>query len=580
VKKSISLICIFCMVVSGLIASVAAQESIALDASLYEDMDSLYLITGMGTPSNARPWTKNEANLILSRLDRAALTGTAAVLYDKLLQTLNEGLTFQFKDGFQFGVGMDLYSEGYYHTNSDDYILEDDWIRGFEQRKPVFRLRFDFGLKDYLFIYSDLQYGQNRFNYLDTYVSIATRYPNGIGSIIHGTNMPISPFPDNIGGSLVTHSANYSKTFHTNSMPFNESYNVDFQVPKRAVATVGGDSWNLTLARDKVSWGNGHSGNFIIDDHVDYQEFARAVVFSDYFKYDWLNVFFETNPSESEMIDNFFRILMAHRLEFRILDKLTFALSENVMFQNDFLDLRYLNPAFVYHNLNNRSMFNAIAHVELDYSFAKGFNAYAQYVLDQAQAPNESAAQADATGYLAGLEYAAAAGPGIFTTSLEFAQTSPALYRRDIVDFLMFRKYFTHGAPPGGPGYLLAIDYIGYQYGGDMQVLQWDAAFRIPEVAEFKLALIGMRHGEVDYFTPNDVVNATRVPTPSGDEVDETLVVSLSGEYTIPRIVNWVEASLYAQLDWIGKRTLVKATGLYSNETSDLQLTMGLSISL
>ena len=574
-RKSISFMCVLCIVLMGLSASVAAQESIALDSPVYEDMDALYLISGMGTPSNARPWTKNEANLILSRVDRTELTGVAAVLYDNLFTTLSEGLAFQFKDGFQFGVGMDVSMEGYYHSNSDDFILEDDWIRGFEYRKPPLRLRFDFSLKDYLFIYSDLQYGQNRFNYLDTYVSIAS---SGIGSIILPGSM--GTFPANLGGSLVTHSANYSKTFHTNSLPFNESYDIDFQTPKRAVATVGGDSWNLTLARDKVSWGNGHSGNFIIDDHVDYQEFARAVVFSDYFKYDWLNVFFETNPSESETIDNFFRILMAHRLEFRILDKLTFALSENVMFQNDFLDLRYLNPAFIYHNLNNRSMFNAIAHVELDYSFAKGFNAYAQYVLDQAQAPNESAAQADATGYLAGLEYAMAAGPGILTTSLEFAQTSPALYRRDIVDFLMFRKYFTHGAPPGGPGYLLAIDYIGYQYGGDMQVLQWDAAYRIPEMAEFKFELIGMRHGVVDYFTPNADVNEIRVPTPSGDEVDETLVVSLSGEYSIPKIIKWVEASLYAQMDWIGKRTLVKATGLYTNGTSDLQLTMGLSISL
>jgi hypothetical protein len=574
-RKSISFMCILCMVLVGLSASVASQESIALESSVYDDMDALYLVTGMGTPSNARPWTKNEANLILSRVDRTTLTGVSATIYDNLLNTLSEGLAFQFKDGFQFGVGMDLYSEGYYHTNSDDFILEDDWIRGFEQRKPVFRLRFDFSLKDYLFIYSDLQYGQNRFNYLDTDVFIATLHQDGIGSIINSS----APFPANLRGSLVTHSANYSKPFHTNSMPFNESYNIDFQVPKRAVATVGGDSWNLTLGRDKVSWGNGHSGNFIIGDHVDYHEFARAVVFSDYFKYDWLNVFFETNPSESEEWDSFFRILMAHRLEFRILDKLTFALSENVMYQNDVFDLRYLNPAFIYHNLNNRSMFNAIAHVELDYSFAKGFNAYAQYVLDQAQAPNESAAQADATGYLAGLEYAIAAGPGIFTTSLEYAQTSPALYRRDIVDFLMFRKYFTHGNPTG-PGYLLAIDYIGYQYGGDMQVLQWDVAYRIPEIAEFRFALIGMRHGEVDYFTPNDVVNNTRVPTPSGDEVDETLVVSLSGEYSIPRIVQWVEASLYAQMDWIGRRTLVKATGLYTNGTSDLQLTMGLSISL
>jgi hypothetical protein len=62
--------------------------------------------------------------------------------------------------------------------------------------------------------------------------------------------------------------------------------------------------------------------------------------------------------------------------------------------------------------------------------------------------------------------------------------------------------------------------------------------------------------------------------------VDETLVVSLSGEYKIPKLIRWMEANLYAQMDWIGRRTLVKATGIYKDKTSDLQLTMGLSISL
>ena len=559
-------------------ASMMPQEIIPLSSRLYKDMDVLYLVTGNGTPSNARPWSKSEASQILSRIDRASLTKTSAAFYDSILQTISGGLRFQFDDGFQFGVAMDLNFEGYYHTNGTDFNLETDWIRGFEERKHPIRFIFDFGLKDFLFLFCDLQYGQNRFNNLDAwdYFDKIPLVSNGIGAIIPKLYTE---------GVFVTHSFNYSKTFHTNSLPLSQSYDIDFQVPKRAVAAVGGDNWNATLSRDRINWGNGHSGNFIVDNHVDYQEFARVVAFTDYFKYDWLNIFFETNPGQGENPDDEFRIFMAHRLEFRILERITFALSENIMYQNDMFDLRYLNPAFIYHNLNNRSMFNAIAHVELDVALGNGFNAYAQYVMDQARAPNEAPTQADAMGFLGGLEYATVLGPGIMNASLEYALTNPLLYRRDGVDFLMYRKYFTHGNP-SGPAYVVHLDYIGYPHGGDAQVLQLDIGYRIPSFGEINLQVMGMRHGEMNFFTShnldgdNDGSANYQGFTPSGDEVDETLVVSLSGEYKIPKIIRWMEANLYAQMDWIGRRTLVKATGIYKDKTSDLQITMGLSISL
>jgi hypothetical protein len=47
-----------------------------------------------------------------------------------------------------------------------------------------------------------------------------------------------------------------------------------------------------------------------------------------------------------------------------------------VMYQADTVNLRYLNPAFIFHNLNNRSMFNAIAHAELDIMLYRGLNLY------------------------------------------------------------------------------------------------------------------------------------------------------------------------------------------------------------
>ena len=553
-------------------ASKVSQEMIPLSASIYGDMDALYLVTGKGTPSNARPWSKTEAIMILSRIDRSSLAGSEIALYDTIAAAVKPGLKFSFPDGFEFGAAIDANLEAYVHQN-EDYDLDSDWLYGFEERKPMVKLSLDFSLKGFLYLYCDLQYGRNKYNYQDTTANFTTDYPNGIGAII----------PAGSEGIIVTHSTIYSQLFLTNILA--HSYDFDFEWPKRAVAAVGGANWNISLARDKVSWGNGHSGNFIVDDHVDYQEFARLVAFSDVFKYDWLNVFFETNPSQGESADNKFKVLMAHRLEFRILKRITFAISENVMYQNDVFDLRYINPAYIYHNLNNRDMFNAIAHAEVDYSVAKGFNLYGQFVMDQARAPNEGTSQADSMGYLGGIEYARGAGPGILSSSLEYAKTDPLLYRRDGVDFLMFRKYFTHGYP-SGPGYILSLDYIGYEYGGDAQVLQWDTGYRIPGVGNFTFTLFGMRHGEMDIFmshnTGNDNNGSANYEgtTPSGDQIAEILSASLYGEYEVPRLLTWAEMKIWAELDWIGKRTYVKSTDSYTDPSADLQLTVGCSLSL
>lgn len=533
-------------------------------------MDALYLLTGNGTPSNTRPWTVSEASLILSRIDASALSGTAKQLYQIVENKINAGLRFQFSDGFQFDTSADVNFEMYWHENGEDFDKDTEWTYGFEDRKPLLKLNFTFLLDDYLYLFTDLQYGRNRFTSKDApFMDVGGASGNIVGSII-----------DTGTGQMVNHSWAYSQTFLTNVLW--PTFDIDFQTPKRAVASFGGANWNINLSRDKILWGNGHSGNFIIGDHVDYQEYFRFNAFSDNFKYEWLNVFFETNSSTAETAsaDDEFRMLMAHRLEFRILERVTFAVSENIMYRNNVFSFRYLNPAFVYHNLNITEMFNAIAHVELDVSFAKGFNAYAQYVLDQARAPNEPDIQPDATGWLAGVEYASVIGDGILSGSAEYAQTSPALYRRTEVDFLMFRRYHTNGTN----GFISHVDYIGYQYGGDAQVAQIDLSYRLPELGTIGLRLFGMRHGQVDYLLSNTEVNEIRFASPSGPEVFETGVATIWFDFTLPKqLLSWPGFGLWGQLDWIGKRTYVKPTdsaeGFHKDFTQDIQLTAGVSVS-
>jgi hypothetical protein len=550
-----------------------SQEIIPLSSTAYADMDALYLLTGTGTPSRSRPWSKSEALKILSRVRREALSGAEAALYDAIARIVEPGLKFKFPDGFEFGVGIDASLEAYYHSNTG-YDLESDWIHGFGERKPMARLSLDFSLKDFLYLYCDMQYGRNRFNIDDDLFYVTTRYPRGIGAIIR---------PEDTWALMAGKSSIYGKGFLTNIL--GKAVDFNYQWPHRAVASVGGANWNISLARDKIEWGNGHSGNFILDSHVDYQEYARLVAFSDVFKYESLFVFLDANPDVGETADTGFRMLMAHRLEFRILKKLNFAISENVMYKNDHFDFRYLNPAFIYHNLNNRGMFNAIAHVELDFSPVKGLKLYAQGAMDQARAPTEGSEQADAMGYLGGIECAFAAGSGVFTSSLELAFTDPLLYRREAVDFLMFRKYYTNGDPTG-PGYIIDLDYLGYPYGGDAIVLQWDGAYRIPGVGTIGARLFGMRHGAMNFFLShnksgdNNGLADYEGSTPSGEAVAESFVASLSGDFEAPKLVSWAAASVYARLDWIQKRTWLKSTGGYEGRSMDLQLTAGLTLSL
>jgi hypothetical protein len=559
--KNIVLVATFMVVTTISLFSYSSTYIIPMDSSVYDDMEALYLVSGNGTPSNKRPWSSAEASLILSRIDESLLSDGMKEYYQDIKRVIEKDVRYSFDEHVRLGFFFDVNAEMYSHSNGDDFTNEGDWVFGFPQRSPMFRLRFDMAFQAFLYIYSDLQYGRNRFREGDTFGRFNITKEEGIEKIVSGD-----------GQYLITSSI-YNNTFLTNWM--SKTYDVDFQTPKRALISVGGTHWNLSLARDKIRWGNGHSGNFVISDHDDYQEYLRFVTFSDKFSYDWTNMFFETNISSGEGAsqDEEFKIFMAHRLEFRPIDRITFAVSENVMYQNDVFSLRHINPANVYHNLNSRTMFNAIAHAEVDVMIIPGLNVYGQYALDQARAPNESASQADASAYLFGVEHAASLHKGILFSSLEFASTSPAMYRRDLVDFITFRRY--HG---NGTSFVTHIDYLGYGYGPDAKVLQLDLSYRLPEDRHIALTLNYIRRGEVDYFDSNTAVNATLEPSPSGSVVAETFSAALWGEYGLENIISFVDADMWVHLAYVGERDFTKATKEYSNHKRDVQFTLGMSL--
>jgi hypothetical protein len=545
------------------------QEIIPLSSSLYAEIDALYLIQGLGSPSTARPWTKYEAALILHRIDPIKLHGAAQSTYDHIAHELAQRLRFGFDSKTRFNVQGAFNIEMYAHSNTEDYVLEQDWLYNYTKRKPLFFLDMALSFDTHIFINTDIQYGRNRVTNADIFHDV---YPQGIGAIV-------PPYSSTI--RFVTWSQTYSSAFKTNIVS-DIAGDFDYAWPKRADFVFGGTNWNVVLGRDRISWGNGHSGNFIFDDHVDYNDFIRYSFFSERFKAEFLYAFFLSDP---ETYQEAFRTFMTHRLEFRLLNTLSLTVSENIMYLSNNVNIKYLNPAFFYHNINERSLFNAIAHAELDWAFKAGFNLYSQFVLDQARSLGEVSFEADAWGILAGIEYGCAVGNGLLTVAAEGAYTTPVLYRRDKIDFLRLNVGISNTV-----GRYWHFDYIAYPYGGDSIVGLIDAAYTVPGIFDLNAKLFALKHGAMNIFLSHnaDGDNTQRTTysgsTPSGSaaEISTTFGLSLHGTINIPRFSQWLTLSVWAELDlFLIENKLMIADTVYHKEgtVSDIQAIVGMRIS-
>jgi hypothetical protein len=528
-----------------------SQKILPLSSEIYDEMDTLYLLRGLGTSSTSRPWTVNEARSILERINYLSLNQREQDLYDYIAAKIVEPIRFSLGDAFSFGVRLDIALEAYAHTNTEDYILKEDWNYGYEKRQPLAKLSLEAGLYSWFYIFTDLEYNRNRYTKRDQ-----RRNAEDMAQGIEAETAVLNSY------SFPWRSWAYSRPFITNVTTGSGEF--DFDWPKRANITVGGLNWSLSLARDRIQWGRGTTGNFIVDGHRDYDEYLRFSIWTDRFKYEWLNVFY---PAPETGGEKSFKFLMAHRLEFRLLPSLIFVVSENILCRPDGFNPRYVNPAFIFHNWYDRDNINSLAHLELDFTPFKGYRFYTQAAFDQIQAPWEDESEPPAWGILAGIEHIRPVGSGFLTLSVEGAYTTPLLYRRDLVDFII-RDVVYHRKD-------LSFDYSGFPYGGDALILQADAKYRFPGTAFLFARLFGMVHGKMNFFISHnsDGLNTglanLKDKTPSGtaNEREYTFCVSLGGNYTIPQPLSWLEVRAWTEMDYIYKKNklMLSETGTSEN---------------
>lgn len=477
---------------SALLLFGASQRIIDLDSPVYRNLSHLYLLQNKALPSTAWPYNDDEALRLLSALDRKALSSAAErALYRAVEEELESARTQRGNLGYRISASLTL--EGYLHTNVDDFNAEHDWTLGYGKRRPLGVLTFETWPLSSFYSYFALPVMNN-----------------------FGVVSPNSTTPNQLPNTL------YGKhAFTTNVIMLgpNKIENIDLNFPYRAFVSLGGDHWNIQVGRERISWGAGKSGNFMVSDNLPYQQMGRFTTYFDTFKYTLLASFFahpqindyplpNLGANQQDLLGDGMKLFLAHRVEVRLLEqRLALAISESMMYQSatGSIDLRFINPVGFYHNQYIRGNSNSMLSFEADYTVARGINAYVQVGVDEITFGEEKAPEAnakpDAFAYMAGVQAVIPLGGGILTLALEGAYTDPFLY---------LRERYEPTSQQFGVGYDVIIRVLsrsmenlrywqGYPYGGDAITAYLTAGWELAHKLSIKGDLLFLAHGVLGY---------------------------------------------------------------------------------
>ncbi|MDR2588052.1 MAG: capsule assembly Wzi family protein, partial [Spirochaetales bacterium] len=496
------------------------QRIAALDSGMYESLASLYLEQGRTLNSRSFPYTYEELRQSLRRLDYASLSEAGKTTYRMIEEFLDEKPAYEEEEKFGYYPSVRFNAEAYAHSRRSNT----EWVYDGRDRQPFFGFFSDIAVSGRLDLYVDITAQKDLFQ---------------------------------TGGDRDNHT----------SLMLNP-YQFDLSFPYRGGAVFGGKHWNLWLGRDKLSWGNGRTGNLMLSDADLYHEGVRFAVNFERFTFNWLvlgleswtdpevfgsgswdytggfkkpytypDYFFQddsgapiphTDDNGDGIPDSIerFKMFMAHRFEFLPFDNLRLALNESVIYGGKYPDLRVFNPMLVYHNFYLKDNMNSLMSLEVDYVPLPGFLVYGQFVMDQLSTNFEQDVygkdiEPNAMGYMGGFEYRRAAGPGFFSAGYEYAQTSSWLYIREhpLVSYFSTRRIHSEARKDvlGDHNYFYVNTPLGYVYGSDAVVnsflLSYTVAGSWALYAEYRLLYIG----ENDINSAFNTEGAWDKKSPSGD---------------------------------------------------------------
>lgn len=517
--KKTTVLLILCIFSLSLLLSggMNYQKIYSVDDTIWDDIASLYILSGRSLPSTTGPYSGEELKAMLERIDITALSPSGIELYESVKSRLDEDASLPV-----FKAWLEVDPEFYIQTNTSSSFFQtrDNWVRGWDKQKQLLNIN------------SEEHIGENFYGFFDFSIGVAKDWKSNDDT-----------------------SRRFGDSLLWSNIPFllaNDMKQLDFNFPRRAFVAGGGRHWTLFVGRDKLSWGNGKTGNFVIGDHVKYHNAAYFTAFDDTFKYTFLisafphpqNYYAEIKDASGNVTGmkysvngvgggqshymNGIAAFIAHRLEWNILPSLSFTLTEGVMYmsKDNRIDLSAFAPAMMYHNNYTRSNTNSILSFEADWTIIKGLNIYGQVVIDESVLPGEenpktttNLAEPNGLGFLGGVTYKVELYGGILTLNAEGAYTDPYLYLRD-GDSQAGESDRRQTNGRYGINYVIALremsncggtenynlEFMGYKYGGDAIVASLGGEYRT-NGWNAGLNLFFMVHGTHDRYTAWTRVN-------------------------------------------------------------------------
>ena len=355
------------------------------------------------------------------------------------------------------------------------------------------------------------------------------------------------------------------KTYTTNLMKkLGIQNNIDFTFPHKAFVSIGTNGMNLTVGRDRLSLGNGKTGNLVLGDNLWFQDFAKASVVSGTLSYGFTVMSFENTYTTRDEDGNITgclplkiandytvsrarQMVFLHDLSFRPTSWLSLSLSEGALVYGTtaLMDLRKLNPFFILHNVfdysdstgKNLGNMNNFFGFELSAALPYGFAVNSQFVFDQIQLSGEHGSDnpQSAYGVLLNVTKSGSLFNGVYDAYLEGVYTSPNLYlkEKDVkceeywnMDLIVGKKLYWTTAGNDD------VSYLGYKHGPDSVVIGAGFDWRDNKGLEVDFSALYRIHGEqgIQFYDSQKDTTITYGEDPdmiTGDNLERRLVLDL-----------------------------------------------------
>ena len=286
---------IFVVVLLAVASSIFAyQNTYTATSSEYKILVSLYRIAGMTMHGVVTPLSSEDMLFLLNEIPEEKLDGSSRELADDLREKLEKPSYIFSSRGVMLDASVSVSPVGIFNTNKGVNIRETPFA--FKDIEPL------------MFFEGIFYFGEHFTGEMN------------LDLIKSADQWDFSSFATNLETEL-------------------SGSKIDFYRPHKAYFSAGYDRFSFIIGRDRMSAGNGFTGNLTIGDNFYFQDFAKASLLYPYFSYNLTISAFDSNEGTMAKAENsldfsrwddYHPEVLNHRLSINFFNKATLTYTKTI----------------------------------------------------------------------------------------------------------------------------------------------------------------------------------------------------------------------------------------------------------